>query len=136
MLPEKQFFAGGKNASLDLLRNGSRRGEDGSFQHSVKNLKASTQAMKKVISLETAILHEMKTLRSKLDGHSISERQLDRLIQLKQELLSTELDLLNDLNQGTSEAWQTFVNCKRRYKTMQDVLDSVCRSVQLLDLRE
>jgi hypothetical protein len=101
------------------------------FNILVQNLQSSSLAIQKDMASETKIYHEMKALRSKLDRGSTS-KQLDKLIARKEDLLGIESDLLNDLKQCALETKQAFLECERRYKSMQTVLDTVCRPVRSL----
>lgn len=101
------------------------------FNILVQNLQSSSLAIQKDMASETKIYHEMKALRSKLDRGSTS-KQLDKLIARKEDLLGIESDLLSDLKQCALETKQAFLECERRYKSMQTVLDTVCRPVRSL----
>ena len=105
----------------------------GQFNLLVQNLQSSALAIRQDIAAETKIYHEMSSLRTKLDSDSTSARQLDKLIIRKQDLLDIEAGLLEDLNVCSSDSKRAFLDCERRYKTMQKVLDTVCKPVKSLE---
>ena len=103
------------------------------FNALVQTLQSSVLAIQKDMATETKIYHEMKTLSSKLDRDSTSARQLGKLIVRKQALLDIESELLVDLKACASESKKAFLDCERRYKSMQSVLDTVCQPVKSLE---
>ena len=106
------------------------------FNILVRNLQSSALAIRQDMAAETKIYHEMRALRTKLDGDSTSARQLDKLIVRKQELLDIESGLLEDLNACSSDTKRAFSDCERRYRSMQAVLDTVCKPVKTLETRD
>jgi hypothetical protein len=95
------------------------------FNLLVQNLNGAVKTIEQDILSETKIVDEMKALRSNLEENSSSAAQLDALILQKQDMLTIESFLLDDLKQCIMETKQAFDECEERSKATRMVLERI-----------